>query len=465
MLELEFWGAAGEVTGSCFLIKVGDIRLLVDCGLIQGRPVDEARNREPFPFDVSQIDAVVLTHAHLDHCGRLPLLVKSGYRGPIYTHQGTRDLCHIMLRDAAHINEKEAEWQLRKQHHRAQRRPAPLYTINDTEAALQQFETFPYDSKREILPGIALRLRDAGHILGASIVELWLQHGGVKRKLVFSGDLGHRGAPVMRDPTAIENADLVLMESTYGDRNHRSWQATWDELAAILRQAEEDGGNVLIPSFAVGRTQDMLYALARNYEAWNMRYWTVFLDSPLAIEATEIYNRHLDSYDEETTQFWRESGSPFMLPGLRISRYAEESMAINHIHSGAMVIAGSGMCSGGRIKQHLKHNVWRSNCHVLIVGFQVEGTLGRALVDRAKTIRLWGEEVEVNATIHTIGGLSAHADALGLREWYHHIRNRPPLVLIHGEEEARQTLADTLRKDQVEVYTPDYGDAIDLLRL
>ncbi len=465
MLELTFWGATGEVTGSCYLLKVGGQQLLIDCGLIQGQAAEEARNFEPFPFEVKEIDAVVLTHAHLDHAGRLPLLVKRGYRGPIYTHAGSRDLCEIMLRDAAHIHEGDATRYNRRHHLRGNRRVSPLYTTHDAEAALQQFQPFPYDSKREILPGVALRLRDAGHIMGASIVELWLQQGEVSKKLVFSGDLGHKAAPIMRSPTTIENADLVVMESTYGDRNHPPWQASLDEVAAILQQAEWDHGNVLIPSFAVGRTQDMLYAFARHYDEWKMDRWQVYLDSPLAIEATTIYHRHLEGYEDEAKAFWGASDTPFMLPGLHVSRYAEESMAINLIHSGALIIAGSGMCEGGRIRHHLKHNVWHHSCHVIIVGYQVEGTLGRALVDGARTIQLWGEEVEVNATIHNIGGFSAHADQQGLRDWYHGFRQQPPLVLIHGEEEARQTLADTLREEQVMVYTPGYGNTIDLLEL
>jgi metallo-beta-lactamase family protein len=463
MMELEFWGAAGEVTGSCFLLKVGKLRLLVDCGLIQGQPADEARNHQPLPFAAEEIDAVVLTHAHLDHCGRLPLLVKGGYRGPIYTHHGTRDLCGIMLRDAAHINEMEAQKASRKPHRRGSKTIAPLYSMQDAETALQQFAPLPYDVKKALLPGVELRLRDAGHILGASIVELWLQHEGETRKLVFSGDLGHHDAPVMRDPAIIEDADLVLMESTYGDRNHGAWQDSWDTLAAIIRQAQQDGGNVLIPSFAVGRTQDILYTLARHYEPWKIARWEVFLDSPLAIRATEIYSRHIDSYDEEAKQFWRGCDTPFMLPGLHITREAEESMAINRLRSGAMIIAGSGMCDGGRIRHHLKHNVWRDNCHIIFVGFQVEGTLGHALVNGARTIVLWGETVEVNATIHTIDGFSAHADQQGLLQWYRAFNHRPPLVLIHGEEAARATLAETLREEQVEVYTPGYGDALNLL--
>ncbi len=465
MLQLEFWGATGEVTGSCYLLRVGDKQLLVDCGLIQGQPVDEARNREPFPFDVEAIDAVVLTHAHLDHCGRLPLLVKRGYRGPIYTHTGSRDLCEIMLRDSAHINEMEAGWH---NHHRYPRKhpsSEPLYTMSDAENALKLFETFPYESKRDILPGVAIRLRDAGHILGASIVELWLQQGETRKKLVFSGDLGHKGAPVMRDPTFVEKADLVVMESTYGDRHHPTWQSSWDKVAEILQQAEWDHGNVLIPSFAVGRSQDMLYALSRNYEAWKMDRWQVYFDSPLAIEATTIYHRHLDALNHEAQQLWRRNGSPFLFPDLKVTRYAEESQAINEHHSGALIIAGSGMCEGGRIRHHFKHNLWRNNCHVIIVGYQVEGTLGRSLLDGARTISLWGEEVEVNATIHNISGFSAHADAQGLREWYHHFEGNPSLVLTHGEESARNTLADSLRKEGVAPSTPGYGDVIDLLEL
>ncbi len=467
MLELEFWGAAGEVTGSCYLLKVGDQRLLVDCGLIQGRPEDEARNRDPFPFDVNTIDAVVLSHAHLDHCGRLPLLAKAGYRGPIYTHPGSRDLCNIMLRDSAHINEMEAGWHDHHHYSQQQRRKQgePLYTMHDTESALKLFEPLPYDSKRDILPGVAVRLRDAGHILGAAIIELWLQHDGEKRKLVFSGDLGHKGAPVMRDPTRVERADLVIMESTYGDRHHPSWQASWDKVAEILQQAEWEHSNVLIPSFAVGRSQDMLYAFSRNYEAWKMDRWQLFFDSPLAIEATTIYHRHLDAYNHEAQQLWRRSDTPFMFPDLQVTRDAEESRAINEIHSGALIIAGSGMCEGGRIQHHLKHNVWRNNCHVIIVGFQVEGTLGRRLVDGARTIELWGDEVEVNATIHNIGGFSAHADQRELCEWYHHIEGTPPLVLTHGEQSARAALAAKLRAEQVAVQTPGYGDSLNLLEI
>lgn len=462
MLEVEFCGAAGEVTGSCYLLRVGEYQLLVDCGLIQGQASDEARNHAPFPFDVNDIDAVVLTHAHLDHCGRLPLLSRRGYRGPVYTHNATHDLCHIMLRDAAHIHEMEAQSHgyLRRGH--GKKAAEPLYTMQDAENILQQFHGLPYDSKRDILPGVAVRLRDAGHILGAAIVELWLQHDGVKRKLVFSGDLGHPGAPVMRAPTTIEKADLVIMESTYGDRSHHAWKEGWDEVAAILQQAEWDRANVLIPSFAVGRTQDLLYEFSRNYDEWKIDRWQTFLDSPMAIETTEVYSRHLKLYNREASDFWARCNNTFMLPDLNLCRYAEESMTINDLRSGALVIAGSGMCEGGRIRHHLRHNLWRKNCHIIMVGYQVEGTLGRALVDGAQTVELFGEEVEVNAAIHAINGFSAHADREGLVAWYLNFKDRPPLALVHGEPDARDALARTLHNEGMEVTAPLPGDVINL---
>jgi metallo-beta-lactamase family protein len=465
-MQLQFHGAAGgEVTGSCYQITVGDRQLLVDCGLIQGRAQDEARNRQPFPFDIASIDAVILTHAHLDHAGRLPLLIKGGYRGPIYAHEATRDLCRIMLRDAAFISEKEAEWENRKRERKGLKAVTPLYTMQDAEAALAQFHPLAYGRREELLPGVTLQLQDAGHILGASILELWLREGELQRKVIFSGDLGHSGAPVMRDPAHIEEADLVVMESTYGDRLHRGWKETWDELTEIIEDASTHSGNILIPSFAVGRTQDLLYGFARHFDEWHLQRWSIFLDSPLAIEATDIYRRHLQLFDAETRDLFS-SSKPFSLPNLHISRRAEESMAINHIRSGAIVIAGSGMCDGGRIKHHFKHNIWRRNCHVIIVGFQVQGTLGRALVDGARHIRLWGETVKVEAKIHTLGGFSAHADHEELLSWYGGITKRPPVILTHGEDNARHQLETSLRQRlQAPVFMPNRSDRFDLKKL
>jgi len=466
MATLQFHGAAGEVTGSCYLLRIGELQILVDCGLIQGRPVDEARNFEPFPFEPKDIDAVILTHAHLDHSGRLPLLIKRGFKGPIFTHTATRDLCGIMLKDAAYINEKEVEWENRKRERKGLPLREPLYDIADAEQALHHFNTLPYDEKDKLYPGVDIRFQDAGHILGSAIVEIWLQEGGLKRKLVFSGDLGHRDAPVMRDPVHINNADLVIMESTYGDRLHRGWQETWDEMAEILGHASRHGGNVLIPAFAVGRTQDLLYSFGVHFNNWGMKHWTLFLDSPLAIEATEVYSRHPELYDAEARAFFSDGRKPFTPPNLHISRTAEQSMAINQIHSGAIIIAGSGMCDGGRIKHHFKHNLWRRNCHVVIVGFQAAGTLGRRLVDGASHIPLWGESVKVGAKIHTLGGLSAHADHDGLMAWYQAFEGKPPVVLTHGEENARQQFAVSLRQGLgIEPIVPERGEMLDLAKL
>lgn len=465
-MKLKFLGAAQMVTGSCYLLTVGRYRVLVDCGLIQGSDREEQRNREPFPFEPSELDAVILTHAHLDHSGRLPLLVKSGFKGPIYTHRATRDLCRIMLRDAAYLNEKDAEWDNRKRQRKHLPLVEPLYDQQDATRAVRRIRAVDYDEERTILPGIRFRLRDAGHILGSAIVELWVEAEGHERKLVFSGDLGHHGAPILRDPATIQDADLVLMESTYGNRMHRDWNATWEELGEVLHEARRSGGNILIPSFAVGRTQELLYGFLQHFDAWDIGRWEVFLDSPMAIAATEVYTAHPKLYDADARLAHQANGNPFRLPNLHLSQTAKQSMAINRIQSGAMIIAGSGMCTGGRIRHHLKHNIWRSNCHVIFVGFQARGTLGRALVDGAQEISLWGERMRVAATIHTIGGFSAHADQGGLLDWYGHFRNRPKLALVHGEPEAQDTLRQRVSEQfQTEPLVPSLGTEIDLRTL
>ena len=466
MLQLQFLGATQEVTGSCFLLRVGGHKVLVECGLIQGQPEDEARNREPFPFAASDLDAVILTHSHLDHSGRLPLLAKAGYTGPIYTQHASADLCRILLKDSGYLNEKEVEWENRKRQRKRLPLLEPLYTMAEAQEVLEQFAPLDYGLETEILPGVRIRLNDAGHILGSSIVEMWLSDQGVTRKLVFSGDLGHRGAPILKDPTLIKTADLVVMESTYGDREHRPWDETWAELEEVLLHARNDKGIIMIPAFAVGRTQELLYAFNLNYDEWQLDRWTIFLDSPMAIEATEAYIRHRELYDREAKLLQQKNGNPFMLPNLHLSRTAEDSIAINRIRSGAIVIAGSGMCSGGRIKHHFKHNIWRDNCHVLIVGFQARGTLGRMLVDGAEQISLWGETVSVAAKVHTIGGFSAHAGRTGLLDWYGHYEDRPPIALVHGEREAIEPLAERIKTlGASKVFVPKLGDKLDLVHM
>lgn len=465
-IQVEFFGATGEVTGSCHLVTVGSHKILLDCGLIQGRHQDEARNREDFPFDPSSLDAVILSHAHIDHSGRLPLLVKAGFDGTIYTHRACRDLCKIMLKDSAFLYEKDVEWENRKRARKGLKPVEPMYTIDDAARALTHFKGLLYQKKTRILPNVILQLNDAGHILGSSIVELWLEDEGQQRKLVFSGDLGRSGMPILEDPTNIDEADLVIMESTYGDRLHRSWDETHNEITQVLSTTTSASGNILIPAFAVGRTQELLYLFAKYYKDWNLDRWQIFLDSPLAIEATRIFMQHSDLFDDEMLALWKKNKQQSILPNLNISRTTNQSMALNRIHSGAIIIAGSGMCSGGRIKQHFKHNIWRSDCHVIISGFQARGTLGRALVDGAKRIKLWGETVKVEAGIHTIGGLSAHADQSGLINWYKNFNTRPRLVLVHGEEQSQKTLAETLKKEaNIEATIAQRGQKIDLLKL
>jgi metallo-beta-lactamase family protein len=371
-----------------------------------------------------------------------------------------------MLKDSAFLNEKDVEWENRKRLRKGLKPVEALYTVEDAKFAMSSFKGLVYDKKVRILPNVTLRLRDAGHILGSAIVELWLEDEGQTRKLVFSGDMGRPGMPILQDPTFIQQADLVIMESTYGDRLHRSWEETQAEIQDVVKNTANSKGNILIPSFAVGRTQEILYMLARHYNDWNLDRWQVFLDSPLAIEATRVFTRHSDLFDKDMADLWQKNRADSILPNLHISRTSNQSMALNRVHSGAIIIAGSGMCSGGRIKQHFKHNIWRRECHVIITGFQARGTLGRTLVDGAKYIRLWGETVRVAASIHTVGGLSAHADRLGLQQWYAHFEGRPPVVLVHGETDALESLAGTLQNELgAPVTIAKRGQQIDLMKL
>jgi metallo-beta-lactamase family protein len=462
-MQLEFYGGAGEVTGSCHVLTVGGRRLLLDCGLIQGGEAPLERNRAPFPFDAAQVDAVVLSHAHIDHCGRLPLLRKRGFRGPIYANPACRDLARILLADSANMQERDAE-RVNRRRRRAgdQRTVAPLYAPDDALEVMQQFRTVRYGTPTEVLPGVELTFRDAGHILGSTSVWLTLREGDLERRLVFSGDVGQYDMPILRDPEPGPAADLVLMESTYGDRLHRDRAATLEEFGAILRAARRDGGNVLIPAFAVGRSQEILYELATHFDAWELDDWQVFLDSPMAIEASEIYWKHSELFDEEA-QEWRARVRQLpALPNLKLCRAAEESMAINRIRHGAIVIAGSGMCTGGRIVHHLKHNLSRPECDVVFSGFQAQGTLGRALVDGRDTVRIHGTPVEVAARVHTLGGFSAHGDRQDLLRWHGAIPGRPPVWLVHGESVASESLRDTLRERGVRAEVAKPGLVLDL---
>ncbi len=443
-MKLSHHGAAGEVTGSCHLLEVAGRKVLVDCGLFQGTPADEERNRDPFPFNPRDIDAVILSHAHIDHSGRLPLLVRRGFRGTIHTQMASVDLCEIMLKDAGYLQEKDAEWASRKRARRGLSPVEPLYTRQDAEATMERFVGHAYGKPFEVVPGIRVRFHEAGHILGSALVELHLKEGSETRTLVFTGDLGHRGTPLLRNPARLHHADLVIMESTYGDRCHRSWRETWKEFGEVLNTARRSRGNILMPAFAVDRTQELLFEMSRHVDEWHLDDWHIFVDSPMAIRVTAVYLKYLDQLNPQVAgELASLAGRP-LLPHIRFTMTSAESMGINRIRSGALIIAGSGMCTGGRILHHLKHNLWRPETHIVIVGYQAEGTLGRALVDGADHVRLWGEKVVVKAKIHTIGGLSSHADQAGLLDWYRHFEGHPPVVLVHGEPPALLALKEAL---------------------
>ena len=463
-MEIEFFGAAGEVTGSCHIVRVGGKSLLLDCGMIQGGRDAPERNRLPFPFDPQAIDAVVLSHAHIDHCGRLPLLIKRGYRGPIYTNGPCRDLLPILLNDSAELAARDAE---RSNRRRAPTEPlvVPLYDAEHVEQALSQIRVVPYDQKFPLLPEATIRLRDAGHILGSSSVELWVQEGDLHRKVVFSGDLGQYDSPILLDPHAFGEADVVLMETTYGNRRHRDRAATVVELGQIIAAAARDRGNIIVPAFAIGRSQELLYLLGQHFAQWNLAPWRIFLDSPMAIAASKVYWDHPERFDAEAQHL--RSGNARMppLPNLHLCRTGDESRAINALRSGAIVIAGSGMCNGGRILHHLKQNLSRPECHVLITGFQAPGTVGRVLVDREPWVRIHGDSIRVAAEVHTLGGLSAHGDQDDLLRWYTGFSGKPPVYLVHGEAEAADAFRIKLEQQGVRAVATRPGLKLDLASL
>jgi metallo-beta-lactamase family protein len=464
MANLTFYGATQGVTGSAYLIQTEHSTVLLECGLIQGSREEEKANEEPFPFDVRGLDAVVLSHAHLDHSGRLPKLVGDGYDGLVYMTRPTCELLDIMLKDAAFLEERDTEWENRRRRRSGKPEIFPLFTIEDVEAALTQCEGVAYGQRRKVAEGIEVCFRDAGHILGSAIVELFITEAGTEKKLVFSGDLGNSCAALLRDPEVVEHADLLLLESTYGNRDHRPMDETLQEFEDIIVQASKNGGNILIPAFAVGRTQEIIFRLGELYHEGKLGHQAVYLDSPMAISTTEVYHRFqhvFNRQDKAAMQQGKASSLHAFLPVLRYSRTTEESMALNQIEEGAIIIAGSGMCNGGRIRHHLKHNLWRRDAHVIFVGFQAIGTPGRALVDGAKVFRMSGEEIVVNATIHTLGGFSAHASQTQLLSWAKNFQKPYPLLyLVHGEPEAKTALRECFEKENWPAKIPGHGQSV-----
>jgi len=458
---IQVCGAAGEVTGSCYLVQVGDVHFLVDCGMHQGGDRQWMQNLEPFCFDPHAIDFVILTHAHIDHSGLLPRLVKQGFSKPIYATPATGDLVEIMLLDSAYIQEMEAEWRTRKAR-RAGRGPTdPLYTQEDARKTLPLIRGIAYNELRQIAPGVSIQFHDAGHILGSAFLELRLEEAGTRVKVLFSGDIGQPDQPIIRDPEIIEQTDYLIMESTYGDRLHAHDGEPENELAEILKEAKRTGGNVIIPAFAVGRTQELLYFL-RDIFAKTDLDMPVYVDSPLASRATEVYRRHREAFDDAAWKLVDEPGGIFDFAQLHYTASAEESKAINNQH-GVIIISASGMADAGRIRHHLKHNLWRPEAHVIIVGFQAQDTLGRRLLEGADSVHLFGEEVAVKAHIHDLTGLSAHADQAQLMAWASHFTPPRLTVLTHGEPDSSRTLGTLLEeKLHFKVLIPKKGQTIEL---
>lgn len=447
MMKVQFLGAARTVTGSCTLLEKGSLKWLVDCGLFQGGKSLEERNRQVASYVPRELSFILLTHAHIDHSGLIPKLVQEGFRGKIFCTRATLDLCEIMLRDSAHVQEMEAEWKNRKGKRSGRTPVTPLYTIQEVERSLSCFQPVDYEAIVSLAEGVKARFQDAGHILGSAIIEVWVEEGGIERKLVFSGDLGNRNQPIVRDPTPIEGGDLVWLESTYGDRLHKSREGTVAEFLGILQEAIANRSKVIIPAFAVERTQDILYTIGQFLRDHLIPPVPIYIDSPLAIAATEVFKRNADSFDQEMGELLRKGESPLELPEIVLAQTTEESKAINEDGRPGIIISASGMCDAGRIQHHLKHHLWRKDSHIVFTGFQAAGTVGRRIVDGARSIRLFGEEIAVQAHIHTLGGFSAHADQKGLLEWLSNFRNPELRVFVtHGEEHASLALAERIRE-------------------
>lgn len=455
-MKLEFHGADLGVTGSCHLVECAGKRVLIDCGLYQGGYEQEDENTRAFGFDADSIDYVLLTHAHLDHCGRLPLLAKRGFRGEIITTAASRELARLVMLDSAHLQEEEARWRARRAgRHDDKGAVGPLYTTLEALNTLDFFgRTVVYNRPIEVAPGIRATFVDAGHILGSACVLLELSEGGTSRRLLFSGDLGGSGRPILRDPAPPPQVDIVVMETTYGDRRHKPLGPSIEELHAAIEAALDRGGNVVIPTFALERAQEVLYHLREATESRRLpRRMQVFLDSPMAISATEIFRRHPECYDAETCELFRDGRDPFDMPGLHFTHEAAESMALNRIAGGAVIMAGSGMCTGGRVRHHLKHNLWREDSAIVFVGYAARGTLARRIIDGAKTVKLFGDEIRVKASIHTINGFSAHADQAELLAWHAQTRAKRTF-LVHGEPDPMKVFAGRLTGTAVEMPAP-----------
>ncbi len=470
-MNITFLGATKTVTGSNFLVEAAGKKFLVDCGMYQGQAKDEMENEEPFLYDVQDIDFMLLTHAHIDHSGRIPKLYNEGYRGPVYATKATCELCGIMLPDSGHIQEQENEWKNKKRKRKGQKTLPPLYTAEDAIKCLEIFRPVKYDEIIDIDENIHVRFNDAGHMLGSSVIEIWVKEEGKITKTVFTGDLGNNNIPLLSEPTMIEDADYLVMESTYGDRLHVDTENKAELFLNIVAETIEKGGTVVIPSFAVGRTQEILYELnliklekmkdpkfRREYEI--LMKTPVYVDSPLAISATEVFKNNEEIFDEETQKIIESGDNPLEFPGLKFTKTADESKALNESTEASIIISASGMCEVGRIKHHLKHNIWNPNSCILFVGYQAPGTLGRKIVDGAKTVKIFGEEFSVNARVEYIEGYSGHADQQWLLNFiYSFIKKPKHIFLVHGEPNGQLVLKDKIIENTgIGVTIPDFGE-------
>jgi metallo-beta-lactamase family protein len=464
-MKISFHGADRSVTGSCHLLECNGLKILIDCGLYQGGRESEEENAEPFGFEPASIDFLLLTHAHLDHCGRIPLLYKRGFRGEIVTTSASRELARLVLLDSAHLQEEEAKYRARKaaRHGKEREFAGPLYTVADT---LNCFDAFgrkaQFDVPLQLAPGVGATFSDAGHILGSASILFELEEAGKRRRVLFSGDIGSPGHPLLRAARPASDCNVVVMETTYGDRLHKPLEPSVKELYQAINDTFRRGGNVIIPTFALERAQELLYFLRVGAESNAIPASTqVFLDSPMAISATEIFERHTDCYAPEAAAMFEQGKDPFHLKNLHYVHDASDSMALNRISAGAIIMAGAGMCTGGRVRHHLKHNLWRRECSIVFVGFAAKGTLARQIIDGAREVKIFGEDIPVHATICTINGFSAHADQKELLDWHRRCGNPDRTFLVHGEQGTMKSFA-ALLNEPAAVTMPDLNESFEI---
>jgi metallo-beta-lactamase family protein len=465
-MKITFLGAAKTVTGSCYLVETKEFKFLVDCGMFQGHAQENILNGEPLPVNPAQIDFMLLTHSHIDHSGRIPKIYVDGFQGHIYATKATVELCALMLPDCGHIQEMENEWTNRKRQRAGKQPIKPLYTYQDAVDCLRLFEKVTYSEVVKINEEVRVRYNDAGHILGSAIVEIWIRENGEETKIVFSGDLGNHDIPILRDPSIIESADYLVIESTYGNRLHNQNENKVERFIDIINETIEKGGNVIIPSFAVGRAQEVIYDLHKQrgkYDHKLKKFMStpVYVDSPLAVSATKVFRENLDCYDEEARQYIQNGDNPLDFPGLQFTQSADESRALNEKKESMIIISASGMCEAGRIKHHLKHNLWRKESTILFVGYQAVGTLGRKLVDGVKRVKIFGEDISVNARIEMIDSFSGHADRDGLIGWIEKIKRKPKRIfIVHGEEEVMNAFSALIHDTfHIDTIIPSKGES------